>query len=79
MSFSSTPSSEIASATMTGPIHFSVTCSNDRCKMNVFGTPDKKLMSMPTLVARPPPFGSLPLPLLGSGTGKGRPYPPVNG
>ena len=84
MSFSSTPttpSSEIASAsaTITGPIHFSVTCTNDRCKMNVFGKPESKLMSMPTLVARPPLLGSTPLPLPGIGGGKVRPYPPVNG
>lgn len=83
MSFSSTlttPSSEIASATatMTAPIHFSVTCTNDRCKMNVFGKPESKLMSMPSVIARPPPFGSLPLPGSGSG-GKVRPYLPVNG
>lgn len=83
MSFSSTPttpSSEIvsATATITGPIHFSVTCMNDRCKMNVFGKPESKLMSMPSVVARPPPFGSLPLPGSGGG-GKVRPYFPVNG
>lgn len=84
MSFSSTPttpSSEIASAsaTIAGPIHVSVTCVNDRCKMNVFGKPESKLMSMPSLVARPPSFGSLPLPSPGIGIGKGRPFPLVNG
>ena len=84
MSFSSTPimpSSEIASATatITGPIHFSVTCMNDRCKMNVFGKPESKLMSMPSVVARPPPLGITPLPLPGIGGGKVRPYFPVNG
>lgn len=82
MSISSTlttPSSEVAPVTMTGPIHFSVTCTNDRCKMNVFGKPESKMMSMPGLVARPPPFGGLALPSPGIGIGKGYPYPLVNG
>lgn len=82
MSISSTlttHSSEIESATMTGPIHFSVTCMNDRCKMNVFGKPESKLMSMPTLGSRPPSFEGFPLPSPGIGIGKGRPFPPVNG
>jgi hypothetical protein len=57
--------------------------------MNVFGKPDTKLMSMPSVGAKPPsyPYASLPLPFIGSGGiggsssggGKGRPFPPVNG
>jgi len=76
---SSTPLCETA----TTPISFSVTCTNDRCKMNVFGKPDTKLMSMPSVGAKPPyPYTSLPLPVIGSGGsggGKGRPFPPVYG
>jgi len=54
--------------------------------MNVFGKPDTKLMSMPSVGAKPPyPYTSLPLPVIGSGGsggsggGKGRPFPPVYG
>jgi len=78
---SSTPLCETATVAATTPISFSVTCTNERCKMNVFGKPDTKLMSMPSVGAKPPsyPYASLPLPFIGSGGGKGRPFPPVNG
>lgn len=53
-----------------------VSCTNNHCKINVFGSPDAKLMRMPVLssIAWVPPTGGGI-----SGSGKGRPFPPVNG